>query len=248
MLFAPTSNASARSQECAYERIFVQYMLVLQEASDEDSFLPAMEGVDPTPGLLAWAQNTLHNLEATKRTREGHIQALYEQLEKLWRRLGVDEEDMDAFVDANKGSTEAVVREYECELERMLELKRERMGAFVQSARLEIETLWDELMMSNEECVEFVPFFEAEATEELLARHEEEIKRLKEEKRTKAPLLAMVKKHREIMEEERELAAAASDQTRLTGRGPRDPGRLLREEKMRKRVQKEKPRVSCALS
>jgi Ase1/PRC1/MAP65 family protein len=37
--------------------------------------------------------------------------------------------------------------------------------------------------------------------------------------------------------------AAASDQSRLLGRGPRDPGRLLREEKMRKRVVKEKPRV-----
>jgi hypothetical protein len=37
--------------------------------------------------------------------------------------------------------------------------------------------------------------------------------------------------------------AASSDQSRLLGRGPRDPGRLLREEKMRKRVAKEKPRV-----
>lgn len=34
------------------------------------------------------------------------------------------------------------------------------------------------------------------------------------------------------------------DQSRLTGRGPRDPGRLLREEKMRRRVKKEKPKVS----
>ena len=81
-----------------------------------------------------------------------------------------------------------------------------------------------------------------EFTEELLSIHEEEIKRLKEERRGKAPLLAAVKKYFQILEEEKELLAAASDQTRLLGRG-RDPGRLLREEKMRKRVQKEKPRV-----
>lgn len=73
--------------------------------------------------------------------------------------------------------------------------------------------------------------------------HEEEIRRLKEEKRMKAPLLAGIKRYFDICEEERELAAAASDQTRLLGRGSRDPGRLLREEKMRKRVSKEKPRV-----
>jgi Ase1/PRC1/MAP65 family protein len=60
----------------------------------------------------------------------------------------------------------------------------------------------------------------------------------------KAPLLASIKKYFDICEEEKELAAAAHDQSRLLGRGARDPGRLLREEKMRKRVSKEKPRVS----
>lgn len=82
-----------------------------------------------------------------------------------------------------------------------------------------------------------------EHTEELLSIHENEIHRLKDERRVKAPLLASIKRYFEICDEEKELAAAASDQSRLLGRGPRDPGRLLREEKMRKRVGKEKPRV-----
>lgn len=77
----------------------------------------------------------------------------------------------------------------------------------------------------------------------MLTIHEDEIRRLKEERRLKAPLLASIKKYFDICEEEKELAAAAGDQSRLLGRGPRDPGRLLREEKMRKRVHKEKPRV-----
>jgi protein regulator of cytokinesis 1 len=86
-----------------------------------------------------------------------------------------------------------------------------------------------------------------EHTEELLLLHEDEIKRLKEERRTKAYLLPGVRKYFDICEEEKELANTASDQSRLLGRGPRDPGRLLREEKMRKRVQKEKPRVGARL-
>ena len=85
-----------------------------------------------------------------------------------------------------------------------------------------------------------------EHTEELLCIHEAEIKRLKDERRLKGPLLASVKKYFDICEDEKELAAAANDQSRLLGRGPRDPGRLLREEKMRKRVTKEKPRVSIS--
>lgn len=77
----------------------------------------------------------------------------------------------------------------------------------------------------------------------MLAIHEEEIRRLKEERRLKGSLLTGIRKYFDICQEEKELAAAAADQTRLLGRGPRDPGRLLREEKMRKRVTKEKPRV-----
>ena len=67
--------------------------------------------------------------------------------------------------------------------------------------------------------------------------------RLKEERKLKGSLLLRVRKYFDILEDEKELAASASDQSRLLGRGPRDPGRLLREEKMRKRVTKEKPRV-----
>ena len=73
--------------------------------------------------------------------------------------------------------------------------------------------------------------------------HEDEIKSLKLERKMKGPLLMNIKKYFDILEDQKELAAAAADQTRLLGRGPRDPGRLLREEKMRKRVTKEKPKV-----
>ncbi len=79
--------------------------------------------------LVAWAESTRRSLEDLQRRREAHIQAMYDQLEGLWRRLGVPDEAMDGFVDAHRGCTEETVREYEAELERMLELKRERMSA-----------------------------------------------------------------------------------------------------------------------
>ncbi|EPQ51188.1 hypothetical protein GLOTRDRAFT_81327 [Gloeophyllum trabeum ATCC 11539] len=247
---APLMLSSASSSDdplpipsdLTYQRIFAQFVARLEEAEAETP-KAVLEGVEPTPGLLAWASATLAELEDVKRRREAHIQAMYDQLEALWRRLGVADAEMDGFVEAHRGSTQEVVSAYEEELERMLELKRERMGVFVMNAREEIERLWEELMVGDEEKADFAPFFDDEHTEELLILHEDEIKRLKEEKRAKAPLLASIKKYFDICEEEKELAAAASDQSRLLGRGPRDPGRLLREEKMRKRVTKEKPRL-----
>ncbi|KAJ7705442.1 microtubule associated protein-domain-containing protein [Mycena rosella] len=226
--------------EAAHYHILADF--IDQAASLAEDTPPRLE-VEPTPALISWALDLRASLEDTKRRRETHIQAMYDQLEGLWKRLGVAEADMDAFVETHRGSTEETVGEYEEELERMLELKRERMGTFVGSAREEIEKLWDELMVGDEERREWGPFFDEEHTEELLIIHEDEIKRLKEEKRMKAPLLAGIKRYFDICEEEKELAAAASDQTRLLGRGSRDPGRLLREEKMRKRVSKEKPRL-----
>jgi len=258
----PTSTPDSSENEIAYQRIFVRFVAQLDEADDEllAGRCVGLEGVEPTPGLLAWAEAARGTLEDLQRRREAHIQAMYDQLEGLWRRLGVPEAAMDGFVDAHRGSTEETIREYEAELERMLELKRERMSAFVENARGEITKLWDELLMGEEERGDFAPYFDGELsqfgvknscdfcfsdehTEELLLLHEDEIKRLKEERRTKAYLLPSVRKYFDICEEEKELANTASDQSRLLGRGPRDPGRLLREEKMRKRVQKEKPRL-----
>lgn len=74
--------------------------------------------------------------------------------------MGVDDADMDGFVEANRGSTEDTERMYEEELERMLELKREKMSSFVGSARKEIETLWDEMMVGEDERKYFAPFFD----------------------------------------------------------------------------------------
>jgi protein regulator of cytokinesis 1 len=273
-VFAPTPTPGSRlkhpsllpvsdpaENEITYQRIFARFVAQLDEADDEHltGRCAGLEGVEPTPGLVAWAEATRGTLEDLQRRREAHIQAMYDQLEGLWRRLGVPEASMDGFVDAHRGSTEETVREYEAELERMLELKRERMSAFVENARGEIAKLWDELLIGDEERSDFTPYFDGalpfhsveplriclpdEHTEELLLIHEEEIRRLKEERRTKAHLLPSIRKYFDICGEEKELANSASDQSRLLGRGPRDPGRLLREEKMRKRVQKEKPRV-----
>ncbi|THH04962.1 hypothetical protein EW145_g5143 [Phellinidium pouzarii] len=231
-----------------YHNVFALFVLRMDEAeaegkAAEPSSLIGVEGIEPTVGLMAWAEQIKAELEEIKKRRETHIQAMYDQLEALWRRLGVEDADIDEFVENNRGSTEENVQSYEAELERMLELKRERMSVFVGNARAEIETLWDDLMISEEERADFAPFRDDEHTEDLLTIHENEVRRLKEERRIKAPLLANIRKYFEFCEEEKELAAAAMDQNRLLGRGPRDPGRLLREEKMRKRVSREKPRL-----
>lgn len=146
-----------------YHRIFALFVLRVDEAESEGktiepSSLIGVEGVEPTVGLLNWAEQTKADLEDIKKRRETHIQAMYDQLETLWKRLGVEDADIDEFIENNRGSTDEVIQAYESELERMLELKRERMSVFINNARSEIEALWNDLMVGEEERADFAPF------------------------------------------------------------------------------------------
>lgn len=167
----PIPSTSAAAEEADHRAVFGRFSARLIQAEMQGEVIePGMglEGVDPTPSLLAWAERTREKLENVKNAREAHIQAMYDQLEGLWQRLGVSVEEMDTFMDAHQGSTEPVVAAYEEELERMLDLKRERMSTFVENARLEIQKLWDELLIGEEERADFAPILDGECSEAVM--------------------------------------------------------------------------------
>ncbi|KAH7337979.1 microtubule associated protein-domain-containing protein [Rhizoctonia solani] len=208
----------------------------------------AVERLDPKLEILTWASQLVKALEGEQSHREQRIQDLYNQLAPLWTRLGVPDDEVETFIEQNQGCSERSVLAYETELKRTKALKSQQMVAFIAHVRSELTQLWDALMMSPEERAEFACFWDDEPSEDLLTRHEDEAARLRGELASKHAILAKAQKWEAIVGEQRALAAAASDQTRLTGRGVRgDPGRLLREEKMRKRVEREKPKLEVEL-
>ena len=83
----------------------------------------------------------------------------------------------------------------------------------------------------------------------LLAAHEAEIARLETLREQRAPTLAMIDKYRSLVKDRDDLAASSQDASRLMAKKgeKRDPTRLLREEKMRKRITKELPKVEAEL-
>ncbi|KLO17899.1 hypothetical protein SCHPADRAFT_845934 [Schizopora paradoxa] len=246
----PTASLFSSSDNAfAYQQIFCKYVYELDQRDpegkmDDSEREKLLEGVEPSQGLLEWANLSIKELEAIESQRQAQIESMCDQLINLWKRLDISVDEMEQFMEQHKGVTDECVAAYEKELEGMMRIKRERMEEFVENARSEIKVLWDELMMSPEERNEFMPFSERDFTEELLAVHEEEIRRLKDEVELKALLLAKITKYYEICADQKELQKSAADQGRLMGRGTRgDPGRLLREEKMRKRVQKDLPKL-----
>lgn len=129
----------------------------------------------------------------------------------------------------------------------MLELKRENLHVFVEDCREQIKELWEQLYFSREEIEEFTAARSNVFTDALLQTHEMEIARLQDMLHEREPILQLVHRHKELLNEKKELEISSQDASRLLGRGRSDPGKLLREEKMRKRIAKELPKVEIDL-
>ncbi|KAJ5648133.1 hypothetical protein N7490_004505 [Penicillium lividum] len=211
-----------------------------------------------SPEQLGLHESDLANLKARrdklmdeKKNRERKIKELRSAVEDLWERFGVEESDRKAFLSANRGCGMRTINEYEEELNRLNELKRQNMHLFVEDARVRLQDLWDSLFFSEEEMLDFTPAFSDVFSDALLEAHEGEIQRLEAIKEQRAPVLEMIEKHRGLLADREALSSSSQDASRLMTRGTtgqkRDPGKLLREEKMRKRISKELPKLEADL-
>ena len=210
------------------------------------------------PEQLGLHENDISRLQARrdklieeKRTRERKLKELKSMVEGLWDRLGVEESDRKCFIASNRGCGLRVINEFEAELDRLNELKRQNLHLFVEDARFKLQELWDGLYFSEEEMLEFTPAFSDVYSDALLSAHEGEIARLEALKEQRAPTIQLIDRHRSLIKDRNDLAASSQDASRLMGRGTkgekRDPTRLLREEKMRKRITKDLPKIEVEL-
>ncbi|CCC05877.1 hypothetical protein SMACR_00093 [Sordaria macrospora] len=186
-----------------------------------------------------------------KQSRENRLTNLKTTIGELWEKLGVDESARKAFLNSNRGCGMRQINEFEDELSRLNELKRQNMHIFIEDARVKLQGLWDALYYSEDEMLEFTPAFSDVYSDALLEAHEREITRLETLKEQRAPLLSLIDKYKSLVADREELAASSQDASRLLMKGQkgerRDPGKLLREEKMRKRIAKELPKVTVDL-
>lgn len=186
-----------------------------------------------------------------KGSRERRLRDLKMAVETLWERLEVEERERKAFLHANRGFGIRQINEFQDELARLNELKRQNLHLFVEDARFQLQELWDALYLSEDEMLEFTPAFSDVYSDALLEAHEREINRLEVLKDQRAPTLALVDRHKSLVSDRNELASSSQDASRLMLRGQkgerRDPGKLLREEKMRKRIAKDLPKVIVEL-
>lgn len=201
---------------------------------------------------IARLRSKRDKLSEEKKNREKRLKDLRVAVEALWEKLGVEEPERKAFLNGNRGCGIRQINEFEDELGRLNELKRQNLHVFVEDARYRIQELWDALYFSEDEMLDFTPAFSDVYSDALLEAHERELARLESLREQRAPTLALIDKHKTLTNERDELASSSQDASRLMMRGQkgekRDPGKLLREEKMRKRIAKELPKIAADLA
>lgn len=181
-----------------------------------------------------------------KTKRETTLSQLTKNIHVLWEKLAEDDHYMQEFSRTNRGLGLNVLQAHETEYARLLEKKRQNISVFIQDAREQIKDLWDKLYFSEEERYQFTAAYAEIYTDASLDAHECEIVRLEALLVERQPILSLIEQFNELKAEEMQLEASTQDASRLLGRGGggrRDPTRLLREEKMRKRLAKRKPIV-----
>ncbi|KAK9467851.1 microtubule associated protein-domain-containing protein [Lipomyces arxii] len=204
-------------------------------------------------GLSNIALERLHTKAATlqqeKDNRLGKLSTTKSAVIHLWKKLSEEESMVKAFDRANRGISLPVIEAYEKELARLNEKKRDHMHIFIEDARQTLQRLWDSLYFSEDEMLDFTPAWTDIFTDASLAAHETEISRLEQLLIERKPILALIDAYRELQDDAIKLEQSQQDASRLLARGTgkRDPTRLLREEQMRKRIAKRKPRVMCDL-
>ena len=216
-----------------------------------DNCRGSTENINVRENDLTRLRDIKQKLINEKKAREDRVAELKMQVQHLWERLGQDGAEQKAFYGSHRGYSLRVIQEWEQELDRLNEIKRDNLHIFVADARNQLQELWDQLYFHEDEMYNFEPAWSEIYTDALLEAHEMEIARLQQIVEERLPILDLVEKHQTLRNDKASLEASSQDSSRLMARGgageKRDPTRLLREEKMRKRIAKELPKITADL-
>lgn len=182
-----------------------------------------------------------HQLDELKNLRTERLQLLDDYAQKceiLWIKLKENPQD---FKNAHKSLSMANIEAYESEYQRLQLKKKEFLQEFVLDARTRIVELWDQLCFSEDEREKFTPFKEDTFTDDLLTKHEDEIVRLTVIFESFRPILELVQEFTGLLEDRANLEESTKDSSRLLSRNSHKI--LMEEEKTRKRLTRQLPRV-----
>ncbi|XP_066513190.1 protein regulator of cytokinesis 1-like isoform X2 [Hoplias malabaricus] len=203
---------------------------------DEEAFCLSKENIDSLKVLL-------HQLESKKSENERMCASYRENIQELWDRLQISQEDREAVSEHMTLSKKRNMEALQAELSRLEKLKLKNMKDVTMAIRDNIAVFWEKCFYSTEQRQAFVPYYDDDFSEDLLNLHDAEILRLKQHYEDHKELFEGVHKWEEGWRLFLELEKKATDPSRFTNRG----GNLLKEEKQRSDLIRSLPKLEKKL-
>ena len=192
----------------------------------------------------------IEELNIERRRRKDLLGKMGNEIGTLWEKLHVSEEEQRAFAESVKGLGMDTIAKGEEELKRLHILKARMIGKLIIGAREEIRGLWYEIGVSEEHQSTFESINvtdETLYTDDLLSEHEEYVEALNARLEQMRPILRLIEKREEIIEERMKYEKLQKDPERLQQRGPSLTKQLMKEEKMARRIKKDLPKYTDLL-
>lgn len=169
---------------------------------------------------------------------------LRETITSLWTKLEMDESERQAFLTKHNGSKPSVIAKLKNEVQRLQALKLQHIQKFIDGLRKELSDLWNKCYFGPAQREEFTPAFDDNFTEELLALHEHQVEVMKNYYEENKEIFKLVERRETLFKTMEEFESRKNDSNRLANRG----GALLKEEKIRKGINKELPKIEQKLT
>ncbi|KAK9511842.1 hypothetical protein O3M35_000425 [Rhynocoris fuscipes] len=167
-----------------------------------------------------------------------------EKIKKLWNKLNINEAEQNEFLNSiGDGLTSSVFEKLAEECSRCETLKLENIKPLILSTREKILEMWNKLHYTEEQRKEFCPFYSPFFNEDVLGLLEFQLEKLTAYYNENIAIFELVEKWNNLWERMTYLDELSKDKNRLYNRG----GQLLKEEKERKAVENNLPKIYVEL-
>ncbi|XP_053650951.1 protein regulator of cytokinesis 1 isoform X2 [Cherax quadricarinatus] len=215
------------------------------EQSPEDSFIQEVicsddEDIPLGKAYLQQLRTVHSDLEFRVHENEAKSLELREKISNLWSLLQVSHDEQAAFLATAPKHTPSNIAKLKQELDKLLLLRLQNMSLFVEKLKEEVTVWWNKCYVDRKERERILAMSSGEANEDIMCVYEKEVEKWRKYYTKNSELLGMVASFLTLFENMLELEDRAKDPSRLFNtRG----GALLLEEKAKKKVKAELPRV-----
>lgn len=184
-------------------------------------------------------ENMLEQLEGKLRRAQERRDQIIESLRSMWDYLEESQEHQQQILGQFSGCTNEHLTGLQAELDRCKKEKSANIGKFVERIRTELTLQWDKCFVAEDVRNEFRVFKLSYYNEDIYDLHQLELDRWKKFHSDNHRIFELYNQHSSLFEKLIELNGRGKSANRYQNRG----GQLLQEERQRKLVAKELPRV-----